>query len=227
VHTAILEPRRFLDNFIVAPKVDRRTTEGKMTWAAFQEEAAGRIVCTDEEAEVVAGVANAMLAHPLASTLLQGGIAEHSLYWVDEETGLECKTRPDYINEDQLIDAKTSMDASYRKFRSQIDNYEYFIQAAFQCEGFRAAFKKPVADYIWLAAETDDPYAIALYRADEGLLDLGDQEIRKGLRIIKRCKDADHWPSYQYDEEKDRFAVQDMGLAPWRLSNDAIARSML
>ena len=73
IHSAVLEPRRFLDNFMIAPDVDRRTKDGKAQWEEFQVALAvkeGSIGLKQSEADVVVGVAKSMLAHPLAANLL-------------------------------------------------------------------------------------------------------------------------------------------------------------
>ena len=47
-HKYILEPDTFFDEFAIAPVCDRRTKEGKETYAAFLEESEGKDVITEE-----------------------------------------------------------------------------------------------------------------------------------------------------------------------------------
>ncbi|NBO40554.1 MAG: hypothetical protein EBU92_03265, partial [Betaproteobacteria bacterium] len=60
----------------------------------------------------------AIANHAGACTLLDGDIAiENSMFWTDQETGIECRARPDIIRPDGLIvDLKTTQDAGASAF---------------------------------------------------------------------------------------------------------------
>ena len=51
LHCFVLEPHEFDARYIVAPKVDRRTKEGKEIFEAFSQQAAGRDVLTQADFE--------------------------------------------------------------------------------------------------------------------------------------------------------------------------------
>lgn len=226
IHSAMLEPKRFIETFIVAPKCDRRTVAGKAEYSAFEEKLAANpslISITDDQCDVVCGIARAMVDHPLVSSLLRDGMAEHSFYFTDPGTGLPCKVRPDYFRDDGIVvDVKSTLDGGYRAFQRQMDGLEYPLQAAFQMHGLQTVFGKPMREYIWLAAEKTEPYSPALYRADEAVLDFGTQEFRKGLQIIKQCRERETWPGYQFDLDVGKFRIQDMTLPPWRFTADMV-----
>ena len=48
-HVLTLEPDKFLDQYAIAPKVDRRTKAGKETWANFSSENEGKQILTSQD----------------------------------------------------------------------------------------------------------------------------------------------------------------------------------
>jgi hypothetical protein len=98
VHMALLEPDRFVRECVAAPKVDRRTKAGKEIYESFASENVGRLVLSADQFGAVRTIQAKVLANPLASQLLSGGLAEHSLFWVDQATGVRCRARVDYAH---------------------------------------------------------------------------------------------------------------------------------
>ena len=94
-HCAILEPERFVKEYIKAGNLDRRTKEGKAAWLEIEQ--TGKIVLTAEEYDKVTGMVSAIKNHEIASKLLSGGLAEHSIYWneniysLDTDMSILCK----------------------------------------------------------------------------------------------------------------------------------------
>lgn len=218
IHKAILEPRAFLDNFVIAPKVDRRTSVGKATWAAFQEGVLpSQIVVTEDEADAVTGAANAILNHPLASVLLQGGISERSFYFKDPKTGLDCKCRPDFFRDDlMIVDVKSCDDASKWRFEKQVMELHYDLQAAFYVHGMEQVFGKR-CKFVWLAVEKKAPFGINLVTATEYVIESGQAKFEHCLELVKRCREMDFWPSYNFNFETGKYFVSEMFLPDWRI----------
>ena len=73
-HTFLLEPERFAADYAVPPKVDRRTTAGKQTWAAWEAENPGRTLLKAEEAESYERMARSIMAHDFARELQPGDV---------------------------------------------------------------------------------------------------------------------------------------------------------
>ncbi len=195
VHTAILEPHD-LDNLIVAPQVDRRTTQGKADWAAFQIEAKGKQIVTEEEIDNLGGISRAVWAHPGASRALRMlAEVESSIFWTDPETGVECRCRPDGIlSNGAIIDIKTTKDARPDEFAKSIANYRYHVQAAFYSEGYQAIHGRPPRGFMFIAVETEPPFLTACYVLDEKAILRGRSEYQADLSTFVRCRDADTWP---------------------------------
>ena len=107
-HKVILEPIEFFKTYRVAPKIDRRSNDGKAEYAYLMAEVEekGQILIFQDFMDRMKAMKKVMQAHTTASGLLTGGKNEVSIFWQDQETGLECKARVDCIKED-LKDRKS------------------------------------------------------------------------------------------------------------------------
>lgn len=201
VHVAALEPDRFASDFTVAPKVDRRTKDGKQAWADFEESPAGKLLrLSDEEMHLCLNIRETLYAHPTAAEILSSkGTNEASLYWHDPETGLDCKARFDrlcvYAGWSCVVDLKTTKDASRRTFEYSIHRYGYHRQAAMYLEGANVVAPRD-RKFIWIAVETEPPYCVAVYEADPDCITLGRDDYRKHLRTYAECMATGRWPGY-------------------------------
>ncbi|NBS68382.1 hypothetical protein EBT31_05635, partial [bacterium] len=114
VHTLTLEPDSWDSRYVTAPQIDRRTKEGKATWAEFEALSAGRELISCDDRAVISRMAEAVWKHPAAEMLLfkLPGKAETTHMWTDEATGLQCKCRPDWLTDDGslIVDLKTTED---------------------------------------------------------------------------------------------------------------------
>lgn len=200
IHCAVLEPWRFADEYAVAPKVDRRTKDGKDTWAAFEAECAagGKKVIADGEYRTCMAISERLNRHPAASVLFRNGVAEVSMFWEDAETGVVCKCRPDWlIKRTAIVDVKSTQDASASGFARSVANYEYHMQAAWYLDGVRACLGDDAPQaFIFAAFEKDAPHAVAFYNADAEMIELGRREYRRRLAIYAACKRSNVWPGY-------------------------------
>lgn len=216
-HTVYLEPHLIDDMLIVLPEdLDRRTKEGKILWAEIL--ASGKEPITDKEWQQVSAMSRAAHSHPISQILFDrcNAQTEVSIFWIDPETGANCKIRPDFMVEpcamfpDGLIaDLKTTDDASPAGFAKSAWNWDMHLQAALYPEGFMATFKtrKPPA-FLWLAQEKSAPYANAYYACPSKLSTYGRREVNRLRQIFAECLATDDWPGYSRK-------VQDILLPAW------------
>jgi hypothetical protein len=197
VHAAILEPHEFARCYAQAPETDKRSKLGKEAHEAAA--AGGRTLLKIDELLAIHAMTDAIRAHPYASILLapEDGEAEVSIAWVDEETGVPCRARPDFLNDahNVVVDLKTAQDASYGVFARACANYTYHLQAAFYLDGM-AAVKKPHDKFIFVGAESEPPYAVACYELAAEDVRVGQVRYRHALAIYQQCLASNTWPSY-------------------------------
>lgn len=212
LHTHVLELDQWDKRYITAPEgIDRRTKVGKEAWAQFEADAAGRTVISRIDAEKVMAMGRSILSHPAAAMLLQWpGKAETTHMWIDRETGLECKCRPDWLTDDGalIVDLKTTRDASPLGFRKSVGAFRYYVQSAWYLHGLEQATGRRPDQFIFICVESEPPYACAVYAADSEMIGLGYEHAMRDLQVLATCKQAGVWPGYS-DQ------VEMIGLPGW------------
>ena len=198
-HKYILERDSFGEEFAVAPKVDRRTFDGKATWAEFIECAEGKTVITREDFDKIKEMAKAIDAHPIASDLIKGQ-HEVSLFWTDEQTGEECKVRPDCIHKDEngvvIVDYKTTASVEDGAFEKSCRKYGYKLQSGMYREGYFQNFLED-AGFAFIAQEKEAPYAVRVYVCTDEYMNEGFDEYRALLGLYHECKLADNFRGFE------------------------------
>lgn len=208
IHKMVLEPETFAEEYIEAPAIDRRTKAGKEEYAAFEQEAAGKIIVPKDMITLSVNIAEAVSHHKTARALLSGGKAETSHFWTDIRTGLECKCRPDYLRSGFCVDLKTTQNASPEAFEKAAYNYRYYVQAHWYLHGLKQCDISDAEDFVFIAVEKEPPYAVAVYFADDLMLSLGEMEARSDLDLLSACI---HTGSYHGYEEN----IQPLSLPKW------------
>jgi len=194
IHSIVLEPDLFKRDYIKAPKF-----AGKGAMQAKEEfmlENAQKIVLNPDQWDICFGIRESILRHSKAEALLSDGEVEHSYFWADKASTIDCKCRPDYKRKNVLIDLKSTSDASPDAFRHSINRYGYHISAAFYLDGVNHFPDHLVEHFVIIAVEKTPPYAIALYTLDEATIDVGRQQYRRALEIYASCLEEDNWPDY-------------------------------
>jgi len=122
---------------------------------------------------------------------------EHTVFWTDKETGIECKARFDVLGP-LLVDLKTTRDASPKGFQRAIATYGYHIQAAHYMAGAIANGMEPQG-FLFACVETSAPYLPAGYLMGNPTLEQGERERREALTTYAQCLRDDRWPGYNDD----------------------------
>ena len=210
-HKYVLETYDFFTEFAVAPNCDRRTKEGKETWAKFIEESEGKDVITEEQFKQIEDMRNAMLATPFVSKLING---EHevSYFWTDEDTGLKCKVRPDSINHKLKIicDYKTCDNAETQQFMRQAINLGYDLQSSYYIDGVKANTGKDYI-FVFIAQEKKPPYAVNILQADDVFIRSGRDVYKSMLQTYKDCFESGNWYGYLGFESQ----INSLGVPKW------------
>lgn len=199
VHTAVLQPDLFPKDYVVAPKVDRRTKAGKEAWTAFEQDHPFATILTADEYQQCMAMRDSVAAHPIASKLLEGN-AEISAVWKDAATGVLCKGRFDDIAHGvgAVVDVKTTLDASPRVFMKAIWNYAYFRQAAMYLQGAQS-LGIDANFFTIIAIEKAPPYAVAVYHIKDEAIKAGADELKPLLETYARCQESGVWPGYAHE----------------------------
>ena len=198
-HCAILEPGALLDRYILKPEgLDMRTKDGKAWKAALP---AGVDMIDADQYAAALSQRDAVRAVPELSELLATGVAEVSAFWTDDETGLSCKCRPDWVHTLSdgrviLVDVKTTIDASPQQFTRSVWRYGYHRQAAWYSAGYARAAGVEVAGFVFAAVTSAYPFIAAAHTLDDDYLRIGQDESRRLLDEYADCKLTGQWPAY-------------------------------
>ncbi len=187
VHCCVLEPEQWEARYRIHVKGARDD---------------GRIALTPDEWTKCLAIREVVWNHPTCQDLFWEGFAERTAYWIDPETFLLCKVRPDWSRGRVLVDLKTAADASPAGFTWAVRRYLYHLQAAYYVDGWEAAGGEPVKEFIFIAIEKEPPMmGIRLYQLSESVLMKGRELYRQGLDTFNRCMTRQEWPSYSQEIE--------------------------
>jgi len=196
-HCRILEPDRYCYEYIVPPKFDRRTKAGKADAAAWEEEHGHKTTISQEDADTLDRMADAVMAHEDAGLLLLDGEAEVSGYWQDAETLIGCKARYDWLDRESgiFVDLKTTRNAHPQVFGKDAARFGYYMQAALYADGLAAILGGEWSAY-YIAVEKTPPYAVAVYQIEADEMGYGRDQYREALRRLKALDLAAPPPAY-------------------------------
>ncbi len=195
VHAAVLEPDTLNDLYATAPEVDRRTKEGKETWAAFATANAGKTILDAEESAIGHLVA-ASARHALKR---QGVVFEQTeaMYHVDYN-GVPLKAAIDGVAGDYLWDIKTTGpgEATPAGMLKSIRSYRYNLQAYWYRLVYELATGRRPLGFRFLFVEKEPPFATAICEVGPELMSYAVADFEKAVALYKACTESGVWPSY-------------------------------
>jgi hypothetical protein len=199
-HCLTLEPGEFPFRYAVGPEVSRATT----AWKSFAAAHPHHICLKPSQLESALAQAASIRALPDVAKLLAKGEAEVSAYWIDAATGVLCQCRPDWVHPVGtdgapgviLVDVKTYSDASPEEFARQVARKRYHWQAAWYSMGYALAAGVPVLGFVFVAVETEWPFAACACMLDDESLAVARREIAPLVALYAECERAGTWPGY-------------------------------
>lgn len=203
VHTLMLAPETFGDEFVRADAINRRTAEGKAQYVALLE--SGQPVVTGKEYRAALEIVKAIKKHPVAGALFNSGEPEKVLTVQRESPLLPLKGRLDWLSpQPAIVELKTAADASKAAFLRTVYRYDYHLSAAYYRMLVSRATGTPETDipHTFVVVEPKPPYAVAVYPTAEGVLAEGRDLWKTNLARFDDCWTSQDWPSYPVESLK-------------------------
>lgn len=216
-HCAILEPDALAQRYVVVPegapnRPTRRQLEAKnpspdskaamQWWTQFEQDNAGREMVSHADFALTQAQLAAVANQPELAELLRAGRGEVSVFWVDEETGIYCKARPDWLppraqgQGHTPLDLKTCADESPSGFGRAAARLRYDLQAAHYTAGIEAATGVYVDRFIFGAVSNKPPVLAVPYVLTDQIRDQGRDERRELMQRLAWCRRENQWPAY-------------------------------
>jgi hypothetical protein len=214
LHVAVFEPDRFALDFAVYDGPTKGEGSRKAKWA-FEEANAHRTVLDLDDYELTLAMRDAVRAHPLVAPYLECGVAEESVLFRDPISGLDCKSRLDWVSLSKpgIVDLKSTISSEARRFASMAARFGYHCQGAMYQRGYQVATGETLP-FILVAVEKEPPFDVAVFRCfDDDALYAGGEELNELLERVAECRAADHWPG-RYETE------QALDLPKWVFPDD-------
>lgn len=140
-----------------------------------------------------------ILNHAFARKYLDGAKKEFPIEGVID--GQKFRGRVDWLNDDPkwpyviCVDVKKTKSAKFYKFRQQITDNWYFVQAALYTKLLEQMYGRPVL-YVWMAVEGTWPYIAEAYSGNEAMIEAGMVHVTDVMKRLRTCFETDTWPGY-------------------------------
>ena len=191
-HSAILEPGNFNNEY----GVYLGTRKGGQ-WDEFVAQNPSKLILTQKEMVSVLGMkkaVNEFQDFPLRQAL-DLGESEKSIFWIDPETGVQCRIRIDSLTPSVIFDLKTTDDARPKSINHQSVRLHYDLEAGMYVEGAKRFLGKSLP-FIFIFVESNAPHGVWLHTAGESVIENGYRKFRRGVRAFQTLMATKNWHGY-------------------------------
>jgi len=192
IHAAILEPERFDSEYVI--------TDAALRTAALYRSAkaihGGELTLTKPEGEKVLAMRESCHDNFEAMEILtKSGKAELSAICTDPETGVQMRSRYDWITDCGIVlDVKKTQDVRQEKFSRSVFDYRYHVQDAMYSFVYQQVTGEPLQAFKFLAVEEDAPNSSMVYELGPLEKEMGMFYFRRDLRAYAECVNSGKWP---------------------------------
>ena len=199
VHCLTLEPEKMDERFVVTPKIDRRTREGKLQALIFEQNNKGKIVIDEQDYADAIACVQALNNHAEFATIMAQPRRVEVAFEFDL-FGHRFKAKPDCIVDSMklIVDIKTTDDASPHRWQWSAVDYGYHRQAwIYQY----ALHSEMIEDYRFIFAVVEKPKpstrgippTVALYELDDATIEMGCDDTQKLVQDYETRRETNNW----------------------------------
>lgn len=168
----------------------------------FYADNAGRYIINDsgpESFDTIEEMLSSCFQDSTIQALVKNTEYQLSLFWIDPETGLKLKTRPDICKRKKnvIVNLKTTIDGSPEAFSKDMANYEYPLQACIEMMGcLETKLMDKIDSYFWLVVEKLPPFNATIYEFAESDIKVCMDSTKYHLHKIAKGMEQNHFPGY-------------------------------
>jgi hypothetical protein len=220
VHCAQLEPGALSARYVVVPD-DAPKRPSKAQWAAknpspasveamewwtgFGKTAGARQIVDAGDYGITQLQLAAVQAEPELAKLFATGRGEVSIFWIDPDTGVYCKARPDWVHgiDDRrvkLVDLKATIDEHPDAFARSVARMGYHRQQEHYWKGFEIATGMAVEEFVFATVTSAPPVLAVPYRLIPEVREQGREECAELLSLYAECMQRNRWPAYTQEQ---------------------------
>lgn len=199
-HAMILEPQHFDARYVARPDGLSFATKDGKAWRDAQPD--HLTIISAQQYDTARRQRDAVMRVGMVRSLMADGLAEASVFWNDQQTGLRCRARPDWLHRRTgqvrrvvALDIKTVSDLTDHAVERAITTYGYHRQAAHYTNGLRAAGLQ-VEAFGFVFVSSSYPFVAAAYMLDDETAEQGHDEVAELLAKFAECKARNEWPAF-------------------------------
>ena len=199
LHTAILEPARFSEDYLILKGVKARTAS---EYKQAVKSRGSETTLIESEAVNILGVQDAITDNE--AIFLE--LSDCDLFEVSafvSINGLLCKCRYDALNTKTAvsIDVKSTQSSAPEDFSKSVANYRYHVQDAFYSAIYAAITGERLNAFKFLAVENEPPHCPMLYQLDGEARAIGQHEAEKDLEAYDQAMTSNVWRGYEHESK--------------------------
>lgn len=211
---AIKEDSKWIAEALAIKAYDKPRSSGhyQKRLAEFEEANKGKYIINDtgkESWETIQAMLESCYADKVIQGLIRNTEYQLSLFWTDDQTGVQLKTRPDICKRQKqvLINVKTTEDGSPKGFSKDLANFDYPLQACMEISGCLATGAMEKVDaYYWLVVEKVAPYNATVYQFDESDIKASMVELDFIIEKIRKAREEKMFPGYS-DRADNKYGI--------------------
>ena len=189
LHCMLLEPQEFNNNFVVIPKLDMRTKDGKETYARLEAESVGKTMIQADLHNELFSLTQYISSNPEFEVLMDGAQTE-----VEERIdihGLPFVTIKDIVKANGVVDIKSVQSGQIDTLIKDFFNYQYHIQTAI--------YTQKGESFAFYVVEKGEPYYNGLIQVSAEFTKYGRRELERLCVGFNYCLEHPECFNMSYD----------------------------
>jgi hypothetical protein len=222
-HLITLEPDLYPKYVVIieGKTKDGKPSDGYQTADAKMQRdnaySAGKIPLLKSEDETIRAMRDVLWKHPIGRAAFREGKPEQSIFWKDPESGIWCRTRPDWVPTQTryLINWKSAVSAHPDDIAKQIFNLGYFAKSSWEMDGLEAVTGERPQRFCLLVQAKTPPHLITPVWLHADDLAWGSILNRYARGVYAWCGQRGEWPGYQPELDAIPTAFDTIRMPNW------------